>query len=46
MNIFVDLMVYDVKGESGGVDTMDFEDALSEFMLEYFHVEGDDESME
>jgi hypothetical protein len=46
MNIFVDLMVFDVKGESGGVDVEDFEDALSEYMLEFFHVEGDDESIE
>jgi hypothetical protein len=39
-------MVYDVMGEHGGSSEMDFEDALQEFMLNEFHVEGDDESIE
>ena len=39
-------MVYDVMNESGGTTICDFEDALREFMLNEFHVEGDDESIE
>jgi len=39
-------MVYDVMNESGGTGICDFEDALREFMLNEFHVEGDDESIE
>ena len=39
-------MVYDVMCDNGGTSEMDFEDALSEFMLNEFHVEGDDESIE
>ena len=39
-------MVYDVMGENGGTNICDFEDALREFMLNEFHVEGDDESIE
>lgn len=39
-------MIYDVKNEHGGTSEMDFEDSLSDFMLNIFHVEGDDESIE
>ena len=39
-------MVYDVMGEHGGTNICDFEDALREFMLNEFHVEGDDESID
>ena len=39
-------MVYDVMNVHGGTRIADFEDALREFMLGEFHVEGDDDSIE
>ena len=42
----MDLMVYDLANTNGGVDQIDFEECLSEFMLDQFNVEGDDESVE
>ena len=39
-------MVYDLQNQSGGVDQIDFEECLQEFMLDQFNVEGDDESIE
>jgi hypothetical protein len=43
---FVDLMVFDLPNKAGGVDEVDFEECLGEFMLHQFNVEGDDESIE
>ena len=39
-------MVYDLPGVAGGVDEVDFEDCLRDFMLEEFNVEGDDVCIE
>ena len=39
-------MVYDLPNANGGTDQIDFEECLSEFMVETFNVEGDDESIE
>ena len=46
ISLFIDLMVFDVANAHGGVDELDFEECLAEFMLSTFHVEGDDESIE
>ena len=46
ISMFVDLMVYDVKGDHGGSDEIDFEECLAQFMLEEYFVEGDDVSIE
>jgi len=39
-------MVYDLPNANGGVDEVDFEECLAEFMLDQFNVEGDDEPIE
>ena len=39
-------MVYDPQNLQGGTSVEDFEDCLCDFMLEEFHVEGDDDSIE
>ena len=46
IQMFTDLMVYDVRNEKGGTDEVDFEECLSQFMLEEYYVEGDDVSIE
>ena len=44
--MFVDLMVFDLPNEQGGVSQNDFEECLAEFMLEHYFVEDDTESFE
>ena len=44
--MFVDLLVYDLRSLEGGVDEIDFEECLAEFMLDQYNVEGDDEPIE
>ena len=39
-------MTADLNEADGGVDEIDFEECLSDFMLSQFNVEGDDESIE
>ena len=39
-------MVYDLPNQHGGVDFISFEEVLSEFMIDMYNVEGDDESIE
>lgn len=42
--MFVDLMVYDLKGEKEGVSTDDFEECFSEFLVNNYNMEDNDES--
>ena len=42
ISMFVDLMVYDLKGEKDGVTTDDFKDCLEEFLSSNYNVEDDE----
>lgn len=43
--MFVDLMVYDLKGEKDGVCEEDFEECLSEFLIHNYNIEDEYQSI-
>ena len=45
--MFVDLMVFDLPGTWGGVEHVDFANALTDFMFDYYNVDiSDDEDVD
>ena len=46
VGMLVDLMVYDLTMEQGGVSQSDFEECIAEFMLNFYNVQDDMDSIE